>query len=383
MPLFVLAHFAHHLLTALPTPLLPFIRDEFNLDYTQSSLVVTAFVLAYGIGQLPAGWLADRIGPRILITVGICGVAAVGVLVGISHTYIMMLVFLVLMGLAGGGYHPSAAPLISASVEPKKRGRALGFHMIGGSGSYFLVPIIAAAIAATWGWRGAFIGLAIPAVAFGVIFYVFLGRWGGASRVQQVRPEHRDATSPVTGNLRQLAAFVILTVITAGVVMSTIAFIPLYIVDHFGASRETAASFLAIIYAAGLWAGPLGGYLSERLGRIPLVLATSLIVGFTIYLLNVVSYGLSIGVLLFIMGMCNTIRMPVSEVYIMGHTTGRHRSTVFGIYYFSMQEAGAVLAPVMGYFIDHFGFYPSFSIASAAIVAVTLICSVFLWGSKD
>ena len=113
----MVAHFAHHLVNALPVPLLPLIRDSFALDYTRSGLVISAFSLSYGIGQLPGGWLADRIGPRILITIGICGVALAGLLVGLSQTYIMMLVFLALMGVLGGGYHPASAPLISASVE--------------------------------------------------------------------------------------------------------------------------------------------------------------------------------------------------------------------------------------------------------------------------
>ncbi|MFH1169092.1 MAG: hypothetical protein V1691_00220, partial [Chloroflexota bacterium] len=39
LPLFVVGHFAHHLMNALPVPLLPFIRSEFGLDYTQSGLV--------------------------------------------------------------------------------------------------------------------------------------------------------------------------------------------------------------------------------------------------------------------------------------------------------------------------------------------------------
>ncbi len=159
MPLFIMAHFGHHLLTALPIPLLPLIRDEFVLSYTQAGLVISVFSLAYGIGQLPAGWLADRIGPRILITTGICGVAAAGLLVGLSQTYIMMMAFFGVMGIMGGGYHPASPPLISASVEPKNRGRALGLHMIGGSASFFLAPLIAAAIATTWGWRGSFIAL--------------------------------------------------------------------------------------------------------------------------------------------------------------------------------------------------------------------------------
>jgi len=381
----VLAHFGHHLLTALPVPLLPLIRDDFALDYTQSGLVVMAFNLAYGIGQLPAGWLADRIGPRILITIGIGGVALAGLLVGLSQTYIMMIVFLVLMGVAGGGYHPSAASLVSASVEPKNRGRALGFHLIGGSGSFFLAPLVAAAIAAVWGWRGSFIGLAVPAMVFGIIFYVLLGRRTDTSRARQVIADRRDETPSPPGRLRRLVVFMFLSTFTQAVAFSIIAFVPLFMVDHFGVGEEAAAAFLAIIYSAGLWASPLGGYLSDRLGRVPVVLVICLITSPVIYLLNLVPYGhgLGIGALLLIFGIVMYIRMPVSEAYIVGQTSERHRSMVLGIYYFSAMEAGGILAPVMGSLIDRFGFDYSFNIAAVAVVAVALTCSVFLWGSRD
>jgi len=46
-------------------------------------------------------------------------------------------------------------------------------------------------------------------------------------------------------------------------------------------------------------------------------------------------------------------------------------------------EAGGILAPVMGSFIDRFGFHTTFSIAGGAVVLVALICAVFLWGSRD
>ena len=67
--LFVVAHFGHHLPPSLLIPLLPFIRNNLNLDYTQAGLLVSAFTLAYGIGQLPAGWLTGPIGPRKMITI--------------------------------------------------------------------------------------------------------------------------------------------------------------------------------------------------------------------------------------------------------------------------------------------------------------------------
>jgi len=379
----VLAHFSHHLLTALPVPLLPFIRDDFALDYTQAGLVVSVFSLSYGIGQLPAGWLADRIGPRILITIGICGVALAGLLVGLSQTYVILIALLALMGVVGGAYHPSAAPMISASVEPKNRGRALGFHLIGGSGSHFLAPLIAAAIAAAWGWRGSFIGLAVPTMIFGIIFYVLLGRRAKMSETKQTLTHHHDETPSPPGYLRRLVPFMILTTFAGAVTSATIAFIPLFMVDHFGVGEGTAAAFLSIIYFAGLWASPLGGYLSDRLGSVPVMLATCIITGPLIYLLNLASYSLGIGALLLAIGFVIYIRMPTSESYIIGQAPERHRSMIYGIYYSVGMEAGAVLTPVMGYFIDRSGFYPTFTIAGIAVVAVTLICSVFLWGKQD
>ncbi len=175
----------------------------------------------------------------------------------------------------------------------------------------------------------------------------------------------------------------ILTTFTQAVTFSTVAFIPLFLVDHFGVSDGTAAAFISIIYFAGLWASPLGGYLSDRLGRVPVVLAASLISGPVIYLLNLVSYSLGIGALLLIIGVLMYIRKPASESYILGQAPERHRSMIYGIYYSAGIEGGAILAPVMGFFIDRFGFYSTFTIAGMAVVAVTLICSVFLWGRRD
>jgi MFS family permease len=100
---FVLAHFDHHLLTALPVPLLPMIRSDFSLDYTECGLVISVFILAYGVGQVPAGWLADRVGPRVLITIGFLGVSLGGFFVGLSRTYIMMIVSWLCRPLKKGG----------------------------------------------------------------------------------------------------------------------------------------------------------------------------------------------------------------------------------------------------------------------------------------
>ena len=378
IPLFVLAHFGHHVLTALTVPLLPFIRNDFVLDYTRSGIVISSFSLAYGIGQLPAGWLADRVGARFVITIGISGVALAGLFVGLSQTYLMLIPFLALMGLAGGGYHPAAAPLISMSVAHKNLGRALGFHIVGGSASFFLAPLIGVAIASAWGWRGTYIGLAVPTFLFGILFYIVLSRLQDREGNKPVSVKHRYEKSTSQSRRGQLVAFIVLSAFSGAIITSIIAFIPLFMVDHHGASEKTAGFFLALIYSAGLWAAPLGGYLSDHIGRVRMILAISFLLGPVIYMLNLVPFGIGFGVLLLLFGMILMMRMPIAEAYIVSQSPQHLRSTILGIYFFCAIEGGGVLTPVIGYFIDRFGFYSSFTICGGTMVIVTLICSVFL-----
>jgi len=370
-------------MAALPQPLLPLIQKEFNLNYTKSAFVQSSFSWTYGLAQIPAGFLADRIGTRILLITGICGVAAAGLLVGLSQTYIMMLVFLVVMGVLGGGYHPAAAPMVSGAAPPEVRGRALGFHEIGASASFLVTPLLAAVIASAWNWRGSFISLAIPTFFIGLFLIRSTRRLKVAARAEKEGAQGSDNEALSKAKKYRLVVFLLFSVVTGGIVSSVFAFITLYAVDEFGASTVAAASFLSIQSFTGMWISPLAGYLSDRFGRVPLIIATSFLGAFIVYMLNWAPYYWGIAALMVLLGIATYSRMPVSEAFIISHTTQRNRSTIYGIYYSSMTEAGAVFAPIMGYLIDNYGFSSCFNWAAVVIVAITLVCAFLLRGSRN
>jgi FSR family fosmidomycin resistance protein-like MFS transporter len=382
-----MAHFGHHLLTALPNPLLPSIRTEFGLSYTQASFVTLSFALAGGAGQIPSGRLADRVNPAILIAIGTLGVAVGGILVGISQTYIMLLVFLVLMGLMTGGYHPASTPLILSSVEPKVRGRALGLHLLGGNSSFFVAPIIAGLVMTAlpgWGWHGPFIVLAIPTAVFGLIFYIYLTRRGGKGHADAARRRMAGENPPQPGYKRRLIAYLVMIVLGGGVGMSLNSFLTLYMVDILGASDARAASLISIMYLPGLAGGPIiGGWLSDRIGSVKIVIATSIISGLVIYGLRWVSLGFSLYGILLLMGLNMAIRMPVTELFIMSQTPAANRSTIYGIYYFTMQYTGAIFSPIMARFIEWYGFHTMYTYAAEVVVAVAVLTSLFYWDADD
>jgi FSR family fosmidomycin resistance protein-like MFS transporter len=384
LPWFIMAHFGHHLLTALPGPLLPAIRTAFGLSYTQASFVTTSFALAGGAGQLPSGWLADRISPTILIAIGTLGVAVGGLLVGLSQTYVMLLVFLVLMGLTTGGYHPASTPMILASVDTKQRGRALGLHLLGGNSSFFVAPLIAGPILAAWGWQWPFIVLAVPTAIFGLIFYVYLTRHGGMKHVQVARQRTAEAKPPQPGYKRRLIAYMIMVVLGGGAGMSVNAFLTLYMVDVLGASDAQAASIMSIMFLPGVFGGTiLGGMISDRIGSVKVVIATSLVSGLIIYGIKSSTLGFGFYTVLFLMGLNMAIRMPVTEVFIMNQTPGKYRSTIYGLYYFTMQYTGAIFAPIMAGFIERYGFDTMFTFSAWAVTGIAVVTALFIWDAKD
>jgi YNFM family putative membrane transporter len=369
-------------MSALPQPLLPLIQKEFNLSYTRSALVQSSFSWTYGVAQIPAGFIADRVGTRILLVIGISGVAVAGILVGLSQTYVIMLVLLVVMGIVGGGYHPAAAPMVSAAVPLENRGQALGFHEMGASASFLVTPLVAAAIASFWGWRGAFITLGIPTFIIGLFLFRATRKSKVVTEVEKQGVGSNGETLSKNRRFR-LVVFLLLSVLTGGLVSSVYAFITLYAVDEMGASTVGAASLLSLQSFAGVLISPVAGYLSDRFGRVPIIIATSFLGAFVVYMLNWAPYYWGVAALMVLLGIATYGRMPVSEAFIISHTTLRNRSLVYGIYYSSMTEAGAVFAPIMGYLIDNFGFNKCFNWATIAIVSITLVCGFLLRGSRN
>jgi nitrate/nitrite transporter NarK len=157
----------------------------------------------------------------------------------------------------------------------------------------------------------------------------------------------------------------------------------LFLTDRFGTSQEMVGVFYSIVWIGGVVAGPLGGYLSDRFGPVPVTVGMFLVSAPFIYLLNIVPFGVVLVAVLIILQLVVSMRMAIAQVFVINHTQERHQSTLVGILFFSSSEVGSVLVPALGKLIDLFGFYVSFSISAAATLIVTIGCWVWLSYSRD
>ena len=381
-PLFLIAHFGYHVVGAMLNPFMPMIRNELHLTYTQTGVLISAFSITGGISQLPAGWLADRFGARLMVGISVSGVALVGMLMGLSHSYLVLIAFMVLAALVGGGYHPAAANAIATIIAPEKRGRALGLHLITGSSAFWVVPLIAAPIAAFWSWHAPFLILTIPVIVLGIVLYYLLGRQQRITQ-QTLKAEDTGEVSTKTKiEWRILVPFLVMSVATGTLTQSVAAYYSLYLVDHFGLTAPTAAALMAITPAVGVLAAPLGGYLSDRFGGTSVIIVTSLLSGPLLFMMKVAPNVTLFIVILLLIGAVNMTRMPTSESFLVNNIPPHRRSTILGIYYFAGAEMAGVLTSFVGKLVDIRGFDMVFTIAGISLIIVAIVCSILLWRAR-
>jgi len=191
-----------------------------------------------------------------------------------------------------------------------------------------------------------------------------------------------EETPPQPGYKRRLTAFLVMMVLGGGAGATINSFLTVFMKEELGASNETAGMAMSIVFSSGIWAGPIGGWISDRVGSTRVIIVTGILGGLVLFALTHVQLGWGLWIVLWIMGVIQALRFPVTEVFIMSQAPAKNRSTIYGIYYSTMQYTGAIFAPIMGGFIDKYGYDTMFTFSAWAVTGVAVVTSLFIWDAK-
>jgi MFS transporter, ACS family, glucarate transporter len=137
------------------------LRSEYQLSYVQLGRVLSAFSAGYAIFQVPGGWLAGRIGPRRLLTLGLLWWGLFTVLTTIVPTHIkeaLALLVAVRFALGAGEavVYPASNQFVARWFPVQERGIANGWIFAGVGAGSILAPLLLPWIIAQHGWRASF-----------------------------------------------------------------------------------------------------------------------------------------------------------------------------------------------------------------------------------
>ena len=373
------AHFAHHTSNSLLNPLLPLIRDTFAMSYAQSGFAVSAYSLSLGLSNGPIGLLADRIGPRKVMVAGLVLTGLVSAALSQAGGYGQLLVLLLALGIISGTYHAPAAALISRLFSSRVRGAAMGLHITGGHLSYFAAPLLAAYLATTTGtWRTAYLWFAVVPIALGIAL------WLTTPADTRARTSG-DLLAPfgeIRTVFRTIGPLVSLSIAFQVGIASMFAFLALYLVDARGISPALAAIAFGFTQLVGIVGAPLGGWLSDRLGRrIPILISLG-VIGPSVYLIAITPNDLLL-IPLTIFGLAFSMRGTATEVLVMDTAPAARRGAVLGAYYLAAQPIGGIATPIFGLIAGAVGISAAFSGIGLMLVAMSLVAIVVGRGMSD
>jgi sugar phosphate permease len=259
----------------------PQIRDEYGLSIAQTGALLAASTVGIVATLLAWGALADRIGERAVIAVGLTGAAGGLALASQAGSGAALGAALVLAGACGSSANAASGRAVVSWFGRSQRGLALGLrHMstpLGGAIAAALLPLAADA----GGVEAALLALAGACLA---------GAVAAAAGLRRADPQPGEIDEPpphVTsaGPLRDPGIWR-LSLGTAGVVLgqiSVLSFLALYLHEERGWSVTASALALATVQIGGAVARVVAGAWSDRLGsRIRPLRAIALAGGLTL-----------------------------------------------------------------------------------------------------
>ena len=216
------AHFVSHYFIILLAPLMPFVRAEYGVSYTEIGLAFVAFNIVTATLQTPAGFLVDRFGARPLLVAGLIVSTAAFITVGIVDSFWVLIAMFAVAGVGNTVFHPADYSLLSQHVPSERIGQAFSVHTFAGMLGSAVAPASLLIMQSQWGWRGAFIG----AGALGIVVAAILLAMRDFSAVQasSAPAKRQNADNSAAGWQLLLSApivlnlvfFVLLAMISAG-----------------------------------------------------------------------------------------------------------------------------------------------------------------------
>jgi NNP family nitrate/nitrite transporter-like MFS transporter len=241
------------------------INAELGLTEIERGVLVAVPLLGGACLRVVLGVMTDHFGARRTALAGLTATLlplALGWLW--ASSFLDLLVVGLLLGVAGASF-AAALPLASRWYPPRHQGLALGIAGAGNSGTVITL-FFAPRLAEGWGWHTVF-GLALVPIALTLALLAVLAR-----ESPQRPPAKALADYARVLTQRDTWWFCLFYSVTFGGFVGLASFLGGFFHDQYGLSGEEAGTFAAVCGLAGSLLRPVGGYLADRQGGMPVLL---------------------------------------------------------------------------------------------------------------
>ena len=149
----------------------PRMQSDLRIDPVGWGWITGIFTLSYGLFEIPTGVLADRLGPRRVLTRIVMWWSAFTALTGAATWYFMLLVTRFFFGAGEAGAFPSSSVVIARWFRPSQRATMSGVTLMASQLGGALAPLLVVPIQSRYGWRMSFFVFGAVGLAWASVWY--------------------------------------------------------------------------------------------------------------------------------------------------------------------------------------------------------------------
>ena len=372
-----LGHTMTHWYPATFYLLLPLIGKELGLSYGEIGAIMTCQYLVGAISNVPGGLAVDFVNRKTMpMAISMLWVGVPYLLMGLTHTYWLLLVCSALVGVGNNLWHPAAIPLL-AQRFPERRGLAVALHGMGGNLGDAIAPFASGALLTILSWREVVIVNVIPGLLLAALILVYVNRTTEQSR-DMAEKSGRMRAADVLSALRVMFTSRTVLMVSASSAFrlmtqaGLLTFLPVFLATQIGYSPIWIGACMLALQTAGFVAAPIAGHLSDRMGRRRIVMSSMAMTGLVLLLMAAIGRSTAFVLFISVLGFFLFAIRAVMQAWILDATPKSMGGTSIGIL-FGTQAIGAAVGPALGgIFADHYGLMATFYFLAITIVIANL-----------
>jgi MFS family permease len=348
----------------------PLIKADLRLTNTQMGLVFSAFSIPYALFQLVGGWIGDRLGPRLTLTLCCAIVGATTMLTGAAGGFASLFALRLALGFGEGAAFPTATRAMSSWTPTARWGFAQGItHSFARIGNAVTPPLVGALLVFV-SWRSSFVIVGLASLGW-LVVWAWYFRNDPRDHAAITPTELATLPAHVGGRqsvpwlrlARRILPVTIVDFCYGWTLWLFLSWIPAFFFENYHLNLQASAMFSGGVLFAGVIGDTVGGVVSDRLlhrsGSLLVARRSVLVAGFLgafVFLVPVVLIHN-----LRVTAVCLSLAFFFAELIVAPiwsipmDIAPRYAGTASGMMNFGFGVAGLVSPSSFGYLVDRTG----------------------------